>query len=69
MPSVYTRLPNGDGFQYAVANYVSVSGRTLEANGVIPDALVRSTPETLLAGRDAVLDAALDWIRAQKNKP
>ena len=44
-------------------------GRPLEANGVIPDAEVRSTRETLLAGRDAVLDAALDWIRAQKSKP
>ena len=69
LPSIITRLPNGDGFQYAVANYVSASGRPLEANGVIPDAEVRSTRETLLTGRDAVLDAALDWIRAQKSKP
>lgn len=69
LPSIITRLPNGDGFQYAVANYVSASGRALEANGVIPDTEVRSTRETLLAGRDAVLDAALDWIRTQRSKP
>ena len=30
LPSVITRLPNGDGFQYAIANYVSEGGRTLE---------------------------------------
>jgi carboxyl-terminal processing protease len=65
LPSIITRLPNGDGFQYAVANYVSVSGQALEAKGVAPDVEVRLTQETLLAGHDAVLDAALDWIRRQ----
>jgi carboxyl-terminal processing protease len=68
LPSVITRLPNGDGFQYAVANYVSEGGQALEANGVIPDQEVKLTRETLLAGHDAVLDAALDWIRLQKDK-
>ena len=63
-----TRLPNGDGFQYAVANYISEGGQALEANGVIPDQEVKLTRETLLAGHDAVLDAALDWIRSQKDK-
>jgi carboxyl-terminal processing protease len=68
LPSIITRLPNGDGFQYAVANYVSVSGETLEAKGVVPDAEVRLTRETLLAGQDAVIEAALDWIRNQSRK-
>lgn len=68
LPSVIARLPNGDGFQYAVANYVSVSGQTLEAKGVAPDAEVRLTRETLLAGQDTVLDAALAWIRSQKRQ-
>ncbi len=66
LPSIFTRLPNGDGFQYAVANYVSVSGETLEAKGVTPDVEVKLTRETLLAGQDAVLDAALAWIRGQR---
>ena len=69
LPSVITRLPNGDGFQYAVANYVSASGETLEAKGVAADVEVRLTRETLLAGHDAVLDAALDWIGKQGRKP
>lgn len=66
LPSVFTRLPNGDGFQYAVANYISEGGRTLEGNGVTPDVEVRLTRDGLLAGRDAVLEAALDWIRRAK---
>ena len=66
LPSVITRLPNGDGFQYAIANYISEGGQALEGNGVIPDVEVKLTREALLAGHDAVLDAALDWIRKQK---
>jgi carboxyl-terminal processing protease len=31
LPSVFEKLPNGDGFQYAVANYTSESGRPPEA--------------------------------------
>jgi len=69
LPSVFTRLPNGDGFQYAVANYVSEGGLTLEGNGVTPDVPVELTRNGLLAGDDAVMDAALEWIRQQGNKP
>jgi len=69
LPSVFTRLPDGDGFQYAVANYISEGGRALEGNGVTPDVEVRLTRESLLAGRDAVADAALEWIRQQGKQP
>lgn len=67
LPSVITRLPNGDGFQYAVANYISQGGKPLEGNGVVPDVEVKLTREALLAGHDPVVDAALDWIRKQRN--
>lgn len=63
LPSIIEQLPNGDGFQYAVANYVSKGGKTLEGNGLVPDSLVALTRETLLAGRDAQIDAATAWIR------
>jgi carboxyl-terminal processing protease len=66
LPSVITRLPNGDGFQYAVATYISRGGKALEGNGVVPDVEVKLTREALLAGHDSVVDAALDWIRKQK---
>jgi carboxyl-terminal processing protease len=63
LPSVFARLPNGDGFQYAIANYISQGGKALEGNGVTPDMEVRLTRQGLLAGHDSVLDAALDWVR------
>jgi carboxyl-terminal processing protease len=66
LPSVIDRLPNGDGFQYAIANYISKGGKPLEGIGVIPDEEVRLTRRSLLEGRDAVLDAAIDWIGKQK---
>ena len=66
LPSVIERLPNGDFFQYPVANYISRNGKTLEGEGVTPDQIVNLTPATLAAG-DPVLDAALQWIHAQKS--
>ena len=66
LPSVIERLPNGDLFQYPVANYISRNGKTLEGEGVTPDQVVNLTPATLAAG-DPVLDAALQWIHAQKS--
>ena len=64
LPSVIERLPSGDGFQYAFANYTSAGGRVLEGTGVVPDEVVPLTREALLAGRDAALDAAVKWIHA-----
>jgi carboxyl-terminal processing protease len=66
LPSIFERLPNGDGFQYATANYISEGGKPLEGIGVTPDVEVKLTREGLLAGHDAVLDAALEWIRKKK---
>ena len=63
LPSAFERLPNGDGFQYAVANYISEGGQPLEGLGVTPDVVVELTRAALLAGHDAVVDAAIDWIR------
>ncbi len=66
LPSVVERLPNGDAFQYAIANYVSEGGQTLEGNGVTPDVETPLTREALLSHKDPALDAAVNWIRAQK---
>ena len=66
LPSIIERLPNGDGFQYAMANYISDGGKPLEGNGVIPDVQVELTRKALLDGHDPVLDAALDWIKRQR---
>ena len=66
LPSVIDKLPNGDGFQYAIANYISKGGQPLEGIGVKPDEEVRLTRASLLEGRDPVLDTAIDWIAKQK---
>jgi carboxyl-terminal processing protease len=67
LPSAIERLPNGDGFQYVVATYVSEGGEVLEGRGVTPDIEVVPTREELLRGRDPVLDAAIAWIRDQSS--
>ena len=67
LPSVFEKLPNNDGFQYAIANYISQGGKPLEGIGVIPDEEIRFTRQQLLAGQDPVLDAAVSWIQKQKN--
>lgn len=62
LPSTIEKLPNGDGFQFAMANYVSASGRVLEGEGVIPDHEVRIDRATLLMGQDPAVGAASAWI-------
>ena len=64
LPSAIERLVNGDGFQYAFANYVSANGAELEGKGVSPDVELELSRAALLAGRDPVIDAAVAWIVA-----
>jgi carboxyl-terminal processing protease len=66
LPSLFEKLPNGDGFQYAIANYVSEGGKPLEGLGVTPDVETPVTRQALLAGKDPPLDAAVEWIESQK---
>ena len=62
LPALMERLPSGDVLYHAVADYRTPSGVVLEGRGVIPDEIVPVTREDLLAGRDAALEAALDWM-------
>lgn len=64
LPSVIETLPNGDLFQFAVANYVSESGRELEGVGVKPDLEVAHTRAALRAQRDLPIEAAINWVYA-----
>jgi carboxyl-terminal processing protease len=66
--SVVETLPNGDGFQYPTARFEFQSGVVVEGVGVIPDVEVRPTRATLQAGRDVVLDAAVEWVRSGQAK-
>jgi carboxyl-terminal processing protease len=62
LPAVASRLPNGDVLMYVIADLTGPDGRRIEGSGVAPDQVVPLTRAGLLAGRDAVLDAALQWI-------
>jgi carboxyl-terminal processing protease len=66
LPSLFEKLPDGDGFQYAIANYISEGGQPLEGLGVTPDVETPITREALLAGKDPALVAAVAWIKQQK---
>lgn len=64
LPSVISRLPSGDRFQYAFANYLSVGGKPLEGVGVVPDQVVPLSRDALLRGQDNQIEAALEWLRS-----
>ena len=66
LPSQFDKLPNGDVFIHATADFVTADGTRLEGRGVIPDVAVPLRREDLLAGRDAALGAALAWIDTQQ---
>lgn len=63
LPASIIRLPNGDGFMYPIADYVSSDGARFEGVGVAPDVEASYTREALLRGEDAALDLAVAWIR------
>jgi carboxyl-terminal processing protease len=62
LPSQFDKLPNGDVFIHATADFVTADGTRLEGRGVIPEEVVPLRREELLAGRDRALEAALAWI-------
>ncbi len=62
LPAVLERLPGGDVLQYAIGDFVTATGQRIEGRGVVPDQVVEPARGDLLAGRDPILDAALDWI-------
>jgi carboxyl-terminal processing protease len=65
LPSLYKELPTGDLFQYAIADYTTELGTSLEGGGVDPDVTVVQTRDDLVSGHDATLDAAEAWIRTK----
>ncbi len=65
LPSQFDKLPNGDLFIHATADFVTGDGTRLEGRGVIPDEIVPLTRAALLGGRDPVLEAALRWVDTQ----
>jgi carboxyl-terminal processing protease len=64
LPSIFTRLPNGDVLQHAIADLILPDGVRIEGRGVVPDEPAPLTRADLLAGRDPALLAAVEWILA-----
>lgn len=64
LPALFDKLPNGDVLIHAWGDFVTGTGVRIEGRGVVPDVPVALTRASLLAGRDATLDAALGWIDA-----
>jgi len=70
LPASMDRLPNEDVLYHAFGEFETATGVLLEGRGVYPDAPVPLTRADLLAGRDATLLAALQWITAeQRDRP
>ena len=65
LPSMIIDLPNGDRFQFAIADYISYKGQSLEGIGVMPDELTPHTLESMRRKEDAALQAATLWIQTQ----
>ncbi|QYO66048.1 S41 family peptidase [Leptolyngbya sp. 7M] len=63
LPSVFETLPTGALFQYAISDYRTPKDQPLEGAGVSPDIAVDQATEALLAGRDAQLERAVEFIR------
>jgi carboxyl-terminal processing protease len=66
LPASMSRLPNGDVLYHAFGEFETADGTYLEGRGVYPDEPVALSREALLAGRDDVLLAALQWIAGQR---
>lgn len=65
LPSMIEDLPNGDRFQFAIADYISYEGRYLEGVGVIPDETTPHTLDSMARKVDAAREAAVIWIKKQ----
>jgi carboxyl-terminal processing protease len=63
LPSDFVKLPTGALFQYAFADFRTPSGALIEGRGVTPDVEVKHTRASLLAGRDAPLEAAITELQ------
>ncbi len=64
LPAMMDRLPSGDVFVHAVADFTDPDGRRIEGAGVVPNEVVPLSPQDLAEGRDGALDAAVRWIRS-----
>jgi carboxyl-terminal processing protease len=68
LPAMTKRLANGDVLEYAIGDFVTSKGRSLEGVGVVPDEMQPLSLASLAAGRDDSLRAALAWIDRESGR-
>lgn len=61
------RLPDGGSLTVPISTFMDARGRALEGAGVAPDWVVYPTKESVMRGRDAVLDSAAAAIRGRRS--
>jgi carboxyl-terminal processing protease len=59
------RLPSGDVFVHAVADFTDPQGRRIEGSGAEPDVKVPLSAGVLSEGRDGPMEEAVRWIGGQ----
>jgi len=64
LPAMMDRLPSGDVFVHAVADFTDPDGKRIEGAGVVPDEITPLSEKDLANGRDTALEAAVRWIRS-----
>lgn len=62
LPSVFVYLPTGAIFQYAMSDYKSPKKVLIENRGVKPDIEVHQTRSATIAGKDLLLETAINLI-------
>ena len=64
LPALMEKLPSGDVFVHAIADFTDPEGRRIEGTGVVPDETVLLTEKDLRHEVDAPFEAAVRWIEA-----
>jgi len=62
LPASTRRLSDGDVLLYAIGDFLTGTGRRIEADGVTPDEIIPLSVESYRASADPVLAAALSWM-------
>lgn len=65
LPSMIETLPDGGLIQYVVGDYHSAKGTAAEGEGVVPEIRVDESRADYVDGRDPVLEAAVEHLRAR----
>lgn len=68
LPSYFQKLPTGALFQFAIADFKTPKGVLIEGRGVIPNVEVKWNRASLLAGRDAQLETAIERLAQSQHR-